>query len=96
VVVFIEQLLDYPIFFRHQTSAESWGTGRAVSRIPRVAGGGTHRFVQGTFDNIRRGSQMFAPTKIWRKWHPKINLNQKMHAVVSALEASAILALIKA
>ncbi|MCI83835.1 60S ribosomal protein L4-like, partial [Trifolium medium] len=22
----------------HQTSAESWGTGRAVSRIPRVAG----------------------------------------------------------
>ena len=24
----------------HQTSAESWGTGRAVSRIPRVAGGG--------------------------------------------------------
>ncbi len=27
----------------HQTSAESWGTGRAVARIPRVRGGGTHR-----------------------------------------------------
>ena len=27
----------------HQTSAESWGTGRAVARIPRVSGGGTHR-----------------------------------------------------
>ena len=27
-----------------QTSAESWGTGRAVARIPRVRGGGTHRF----------------------------------------------------
>ena len=26
-----------------QTSAESWGTGRAVARIPRVRGGGTHR-----------------------------------------------------
>lgn len=26
-----------------QTSAESWGTGRAVARIPRVGGGGTHR-----------------------------------------------------
>merc|ERR1712224_1148110 len=25
----------------HQTSAESWGTGRAVARIPRVPGGGT-------------------------------------------------------
>ena len=24
-------------------SAESWGTGRAVSRIPRVSGSGTHR-----------------------------------------------------
>ncbi|KAK9989841.1 hypothetical protein SO802_030080 [Lithocarpus litseifolius] len=26
----------------HQTSAKSWGTERAVSRIPRVLGGGTH------------------------------------------------------
>ena len=25
----------------HQTSAESWGTGRAVARIPRVRGGGS-------------------------------------------------------
>jgi len=24
-------------------SAESWGTGRAVARIPRVSGSGTHR-----------------------------------------------------
>ena len=24
----------------HQTSAASWGTGRAVARIPRVRGGG--------------------------------------------------------
>ena len=31
----------------HQTSAESWGTGRAVARIPRVGGGGTHRSGQG-------------------------------------------------
>lgn len=27
----------------HKHSAESWGTGRAVSRIPRVGGSGTHR-----------------------------------------------------
>jgi large subunit ribosomal protein L4e len=27
----------------HQTSAESWGTGRAVARIPRVGGSGTSR-----------------------------------------------------
>ena len=27
----------------HQTSAESWGTGRAMARIPSVKGGGTQR-----------------------------------------------------
>ncbi|CBI32622.3 unnamed protein product, partial [Vitis vinifera] len=61
----------------HQTSAESWGTGRAVSRIPRVPGGGTHRAGQGAFGNMCRGGRMFAPTKIWRRWHRKINVNQK-------------------
>ncbi len=34
-----------------QTSAESWGTGRAVARIPRVSGGGTHRAGQAAFYN---------------------------------------------
>ena len=27
----------------YETAAESWGTGRAVARIPRAPGGGTHR-----------------------------------------------------
>lgn len=61
----------------HQTSAVSWGTGRAVARIPRVNGGGTHRAGQAAFGNMCRGGRMFAPTKIWRKWHVKSNLNQK-------------------
>ncbi|XP_043701686.1 60S ribosomal protein L4 [Telopea speciosissima] len=74
----------------HQTSAESWGTGRAVSRIPRVPGGGTHRAGQGAFGNMCRGGRMFAPTKIWRRWHRKINVNQKRYAVASALAASAV------
>ena len=51
-----------------QTSAESWGTGRAVSRIPRVQGGGTQRAGQGAFGNMCRGGRMFSPTKIWRRW----------------------------
>lgn len=37
----------------HQTAAESWGTGRAVSRIPRVPGSGTHR--AGAFSVLGRG-----------------------------------------
>lgn len=80
----------------HQTSAESWGTGRAVSRIPRVSGGGTHRAGQAAYGNMCRGGRMFAPTKIWRKWHVKVNLNQKRYAIVSALAASAVPSLILA
>jgi large subunit ribosomal protein L4e len=39
---------------------------------------------------------MFAPLKIWRKWHRKSNLNQKRHAVASALAASACAPLVLA
>jgi len=78
----------------HQTSAESWGTGRAVARIPRVRGGGTHRSGQGAFGNMCRGGRMFAPTKTWRRWHRKINVNQRRFAMCSALAASALPALV--
>jgi hypothetical protein len=56
----------------HQHSAESWGTGRAVARIPRIAGSGTARAGQGAFGNMCRGGRMFAPTKTFRKWHVKV------------------------
>jgi len=78
----------------HQTSAESWGTGRAVARIPRVRGGGTHRSGQGAFGNMCRGGRMFAPTKTWRRWHRRINTTQKRYAICSALAASALPALV--
>jgi large subunit ribosomal protein L4e len=80
----------------HQHSAESWGTGRAVARIPRIAGGGTQRSGQAAFGNMVRGGRMFAPTRIWRKWHRKINVNQRRFAVASALAASALPALVTA
>ncbi|KAG8463677.1 hypothetical protein KFE25_003950 [Diacronema lutheri] len=79
-----------------QHSAESWGTGRAVSRIPRVAGGGTHAAGAGAFGNMCRGGRMFAPNKSFRKWHVKISQNQRRYAVASALAASAIPALVMA
>jgi len=80
----------------HQTSAESWGTGRAVARIPRVRGGGTHRSGQGAFGNMCRGGRMFAPTKVYRRWHRKINVAQKRYAIVSAIAASGVPALVQA
>ncbi|KAJ8947411.1 hypothetical protein NQ318_009617 [Aromia moschata] len=78
----------------HQTSAESWGTGRAVARIPRVRGGGTHRSGQGAFGNMCRGGRMFAPTKPWRRWHRRVNINQRRYALASAVAASGVPALV--
>jgi len=80
----------------HQTSAESWGTGRAVARIPRVRGGGTHRSGQAAFGNMCRGGRMFAPTKTWRRWHRKINVAQKRYAICSAIAATGVPALVMA
>eukprot|EP00924_Labyrinthula_sp_SR-Ha-C_P000842 augustus_masked-scaffold_7-processed-gene-5.14-mRNA-1 protein AED:0.03 eAED:0.03 QI:0/-1/0/1/-1/1/1/0/376 len=76
------------------TAAESWGTGRAVSRIPRVPGGGTHRAGQGAFGNMCRGGRQFAPHKIWRKWHRATPLGARRYAVASAVAASAVPALV--
>ena len=79
-----------------QVVASSWGTGRAVARIPRVGGGGTSRSGQGAFGNMCRGGRMFAPTKTWRRWNRKVNISQKRYAVASALAASAVPALVMA
>jgi large subunit ribosomal protein L4e len=88
----------YAVFARAgmQTPAVSWGTGRAVSRIPRVPGGGTSRSGQGAFGNMCRGGRMFAPNKIWRKWHKKISVNQRRYAVSCALAATGVPALVMA
>jgi len=80
----------------YDTAAESWGTGRAVARIPRAPGGGTHRAGQATFGHQARGGGMFNPTKIWRRWHRRVNVTQKRHAVVTALSASALPPLVMA
>lgn len=80
----------------YDTAAASWGTGRAVARIPRVPGGGTHRSGQGAFGNMCRGGGMFAVTRTWRKWHRKTNVTQKRHAVAAAISASGVPALVMA
>merc|ERR1712240_144278 len=80
----------------HQTSAESWGTGRAVARIPRVRGGGTHRSGQAAFGNMCRGGRMFAPTKQWRRWHRKVGVAQKRYAICSAIAATGVPSLVMA
>lgn len=80
----------------HEYAAESWGTGRAVARVPRVGGSGTGRSGQGAFANMCRGGRMFNPNVTWRRWHRKVNLTQKRHAVASAIAASAVPSLVLA
>ncbi|CAD5207117.1 unnamed protein product [Bursaphelenchus okinawaensis] len=80
----------------HQTSAESWGTGRAVARIPRVRGGGTHRSGQAAFGNMCRGGSLAAPTKTYRRWHRRVNVAQRRFAVASAIAASGVPSLVQA
>jgi large subunit ribosomal protein L4e len=88
----------HAVFFKAgaEHSAESWGTGRAVARIPRISGSGTSRAGQATFGNMCRKARMFAPLKIWRNWHQKCNVTQRRHAVASALAASACTPLVMA
>lgn len=67
-----------------------------MARIPRVRGGGTHRSGQGAFGNMCRGGRMFAPTKVYRRWHRRVNIAQRRYAVVSAIAASGVPALVQA
>lgn len=85
--------VEYDSGMKH--SAESWGTGRAVARIPRVGGSGTSRSGQAAFGNMCRKGRMFAPIRLWRRWHRRTNIKQKRFAVASALAASAILPLVQ-
>ena len=39
---------------------------------------------------------MFAPIRIWRKWHRRVNIRQKRYAVGSAIAASAVAPLVQA
>lgn len=86
--------VDTKAGMRH--SAESWGTGRAVARIPRISGSGTSRAGQAAFGNMVRKGRMAFPLKNYRRWHRKVNLKQRRHAVAAALAATALTPLVQA
>lgn len=77
-------------------SAESWGTGRAVARIPRISGSGTSRAGQAAFGNMVRKGRMCFPLKTYRRWHRKVNIKQRRHAISAALAATALTPLVQA
>lgn len=79
-----------------KTSSLSWGTGRAVARVPRMRGSGTHRSGQGANGNMCRAGRMAHPLRTWRRWHRKVNLKQRRHALAAAIAATAVTPLVLA
>lgn len=79
-----------------QHSAEGWGTGRAVARVPRVKGSGTRRAGQGAFANFCRKGRLAHPTKVTRKWKRKVNENEKMIACRIGIASTAMPSLVEA
>lgn len=79
-----------------QHSAHSWGTGRAVARVPRVSGSGTRRSGEGAFANFCRKGRMAHPTKTHRRWARKVTENTKRMAEAMAVAASAQASLVEA
>jgi ribosomal protein L4 len=43
-----------------------------------------------------RGGRMFAPTKVYRHWHRRVNVAQKRYALASAIAASGVPGLVQA
>jgi len=76
-------------------SAHSWGTGRALARVPRISGGGTRAAGQGAFANFCRGGRMASPTSVLRRWQRKTNLTMRRHASAMAVAATASAALVE-
>lgn len=76
-------------------SAHSWGTGRALARVPRISGGGSRRAGQGAFANFCRQGRMASPTSVLRRWQRKTNLTTRRHAAAMAVAASASAALVE-
>ena len=72
-----------------QHSAESWGTGRAVARCPRVKGSGTRRAGQAAFANFARKGRMAHPTKVTRRWTRKTPLTLRRTVSAMAIAATA-------
>lgn len=79
-----------------KTASLSWGTGRAVARVPRMRGSGTSRSGQGANGNMCKDGRMAHPLRVWRRWHRKVNLKQRRHALAAAIAATAVAPLVLA
>jgi large subunit ribosomal protein L4e len=70
-----------------RTSAENWGVGRGVARLPRVKGSHHHRGGKAAFVGIVVGGSVTHPPRP-RSFREKINKKERLLAIRSAIAAT--------
>mmetsp|Transcript_9572 Transcript_9572/g.17468 ORF Transcript_9572/g.17468 Transcript_9572/m.17468 type:complete len:236 (-) Transcript_9572:1508-2215(-) len=73
-----------------ETSSRSWGTGRGISRVPRVRGSGTSRNGQGAVCNMCRGGRVFGVNRYRKNWNLDINRKIRVLSLHISLIATII------
>jgi large subunit ribosomal protein L4e len=79
-----------------RTSAQSWQTGRAKARVPRVKGAGSRASSQGAFVPGTVGGRQAHPPETRKVIVERINIKERRLAIRSAIAATANSELVKA
>ncbi len=78
-----------------RTSAESWGVGYDLARVPRVKGERHPKAGTGAFAPFTVGGRMCFPLTTEKIWHEKINKKERKQAIMHAIAATARLEFVK-
>lgn len=78
-----------------RTTAESWGVGYGIARVPRVKGGRYPRATSAAFVTMAVGGRRAHAPTIEKKVHEKINRKERRLAIKSAIAATAVKELIE-
>ncbi|MEN2496586.1 MAG: 60S ribosomal protein L4 [Marteilia pararefringens] len=79
-----------------ENSAQSWHTGRAVSRVTRIKGSGTNCAGNGARANFCRGGHMAHPLDLTKRFGRLINHKERRLAIQSAIASSQHAAFVRA
>ncbi|MFX1512123.1 MAG: 50S ribosomal protein L4 [Promethearchaeota archaeon] len=79
-----------------RTTAESWGPGHALARVPRVKGRRHRAGGMGAFAPFTKGGRVTHPPRAERDFSEKINKKENKLAIRSAIAATANPALVEA
>ena len=66
-----------------RTSAESWGSGRGVAKVPRIKNGSRTAFIP-----LAVGGRRAHPVRAEKNHHEKINIKERRFAIRSAVAAT--------